>query len=53
LPSLNDLHVLSANIRGAYLNANAAEKVYTIAGKEFGAEKEGRVVVITRALYGL
>ena len=51
--ALNDLDVLSADISGAYLNANAAEKVYTIAGKEFGADKEGRVVVITRALYGL
>jgi Reverse transcriptase (RNA-dependent DNA polymerase) len=51
--ALNDLDILSADISGAYLNAPAAEKVYTIAGKEFGAEKEGRVVVITRALYGL
>ena len=51
--ALNDLEVLSADISGAYLNANAAEKVYTIAGKEFGAEREGRVVIITRALYGL
>ena len=51
--ALNDLDILSADISGAYLNANAAEKVYTIAGKEFGPEREGRVVVITRALYGL
>ena len=51
--ALNDLDILSADISGAYLNANAAEKVYTIAGKEFGSDKEGRVVVITRALYGL
>jgi hypothetical protein len=51
--ALNDLGVLSADIGGAYHNANAAEKVYTIAGKEFGAAKEGRVVVITCALYGL
>jgi hypothetical protein len=51
--ALNDLEVLSADISGAYLNANAAEKVYTIAGKEFGSVRDGRVVVITRALYGL
>ena len=51
--ALNDLEVLSADISGAYLNANAAERVYTIAGKEFGTAKEGLVVVITRALYGL
>jgi hypothetical protein len=53
IAALNDLEVLSADISGAYLNANAAEKVYTIAGKKFGAVKEGRVVIITRALYGL
>ncbi|KAI2490433.1 Reverse transcriptase (RNA-dependent DNA polymerase) [Fragilaria crotonensis] len=53
IAALNDLDILSADISGAYLNANAAEKVYTIAGKEFGSDKEGRVVVITRALYGL
>ena len=53
IAALNDLDILSADISGAYLNANAAEKVYTIAGKEFGEAKEGRVVVIVRALYGL
>jgi hypothetical protein len=46
--ALNDLSVLSADISGAYLNANAGEKVYFIAGKEFGPDKKGRVVVITR-----
>ena len=51
--ALNDLNVLCADISGAYLNANVAEKVYTIAGNEFGPAKQGRVVVITRALYGL
>jgi hypothetical protein len=51
--ALNGLDVLSADISGAYLNAKAAEKVFTIAGKEFGADKEGRVDIITRALYGL
>jgi hypothetical protein len=51
--ALNDLEVLSADVSGAYLNANAMEKVYTTAGKEFGPDKVGRPVVITRALYGL
>jgi hypothetical protein len=51
--ALNDLEILSANISGAHLNAPCAEKVYTIAGKEFGPDKEGRTVVIKRALYGL
>jgi Reverse transcriptase (RNA-dependent DNA polymerase) len=51
--ALNDLEVLGADISVAYLNAKAAEKVYTLAGKEFGPEKEGEIVVIMRALYGL
>ena len=51
--ALNDLEILSADVAGAYLNANAKEKVYTIAGKEFGPDKSGRPVIITRALYGL
>ena len=48
--ALNDLEILSADISGAYLNAKAAEKVYTIAGKEFGTDREGQVIIMTRAL---
>ena len=33
LAAFNDLDVLSADISGAYLNAEAAENVYAIAGK--------------------
>jgi hypothetical protein len=51
--ALNDLEVLSADVSGAYLNAKAAEKVYTTAGTEFGPDKAGCPVVITRALHGL
>jgi hypothetical protein len=51
---LNDLDVLSAgDISGVYLNAKAAEKIYTTAGKEFGPGKAGHPVFIVRALYGL
>ncbi|KAI2502898.1 Reverse transcriptase (RNA-dependent DNA polymerase) [Fragilaria crotonensis] len=53
LAALNDLDVLSADVQGAYLNAPTKEKVYTIAGLEFGADKVGRPVLIVRALYGL
>ena len=34
------------------MNADCREKVYTIAGPEFGSNA-GRHIVITRALYGL
>jgi hypothetical protein len=52
--ALNDLEILSADISGTYLNAKAAKKVYTLASKEFGPEKEGRVLVnIMHSWYGL
>ena len=53
MAALNDLEILSADMSGAYLNAPCVKKVYTLAGKEFGPDKEGRTVVIKRALYGL
>ncbi len=52
ITALNDLHILSADIGNAYLNAPNREKVYAIAGKEFGS-KAGEIVIIVRALYGL
>jgi uncharacterized protein YdgA (DUF945 family) len=39
--ALNDLEILSADISGAYLNAPCTEQVYTLAGKDFGPDKEG------------
>lgn len=50
--ALNDLDVLMADVQNAYLNAKTTERVYTIAGPEFG-KNEGRPVLIVRALYGL
>ena len=51
--ALNDLNILMSDIGNAYLNANPREKIYSIAGKEFGPEDEGKTVIIVRALYGL
>lgn len=52
IAALNDLKILTSDIGNAYLNAYTTEKVYTIAGIEFG-EESGRIAVIVRALYGL
>ena len=52
LASLNSLEVSACDIGNAYLNAQCREKLWTIAGSEFGSEK-GSVMVIARALYGL
>jgi hypothetical protein len=52
IAALNDLKILGADIGNAYLNAPNREKVYAIAGKEFGS-RAGENVIIVRALYGL
>jgi hypothetical protein len=48
--ALNNLEILSTDISGAYLNTLCGEKVYTIAHKEFGPDKEGQPVLIKCAL---
>ena len=52
IAALNDLDVLSVDIPNAYLTTPNKEKVYCIAGPEFGFG-QGKVMIITRALYGL
>ena len=49
---LNGLQVHQADVGNAYLEAKTKEKVYIVAGPEFGA-LEGHTLVIDRALYGL
>jgi hypothetical protein len=49
----SDLDILATAIGNAYINANVREKVYFIAGDEFGASKKGKRVVIIKALHGL
>ena len=52
LGELNGLEVWSTDIGNAYLEAMTSEKVYIIAGPEFG-DLEGHILVIHKALYGL
>ena len=52
IAALNDLKVLACDIQNAYLTAPCREKIYTIAGAEFGSN-QGKIMIITRALYGL
>ena len=49
----NDLEVMAADIGNAYLHARTREKVFIIAGPEFGPELEGRVMLVVKSLYGL
>jgi Reverse transcriptase (RNA-dependent DNA polymerase) len=41
------------DVGNAYLNAKTTEKLYCYAGKEFGNNEEGKLIIITHALYGL
>ena len=52
IAALNDLDVFACDVGNAYLNADCREKLWTIAGSEFGSEK-GSVMLIVKALYGL
>jgi len=52
IAALNDLDLVAADIGNAYLQAETKEKIYAIAGPEFG-ELQGRTMIIVRALYGL
>ena len=52
IAALNNLRVLACDIQNAYLTAPCREKIYTIAGAEFGSN-QGKIMIITRALYGL
>ena len=49
---LNGLEVQATDVGNAYLEAETREKIYIVAGKEFG-ELEGHFLVVFKALYGL
>jgi hypothetical protein len=52
LAELNDLQCWTTDISSAYLEAYTKEKVYIVAGPEFG-DRQGHTLIIQRALYGL
>ena len=52
LGELNGLAIWSTDVGNAYLEAYTSEKVYILAGKEFG-DRAGHILIIRKALYGL
>ena len=52
LAALNDLDIMACDVGNAYLNAPCREKVWFVAGPEFGS-RQGTVIKVVRALYGL
>lgn len=49
---LNVLDILACDMQNAYLTADCQDKIYTIAGPEFGDEA-GMIMIVWKALYGL
>jgi hypothetical protein len=52
LGELNGLELWGTDIGNAYLESYTQEKIYIIAGPEFG-DREGHTLIIQKALYGL
>jgi hypothetical protein len=53
LAARNDLQICAADIGNAFLYGRTREKVYIRAGKEFGAQNYGQILIIDKSLYGL
>ena len=53
LASLNDLIIWAADVGNAFLHGINKEKIYIIAGPEFGPELQGKKLIIQKSLYGL
>ena len=52
IAALNGLDVLGCDIQNAYITADCRERIYTVAGPEFGLEA-GKVMIVRAALCGL
>ena len=52
IAQLNNLELMMTDIGNAYLNAKTKEKIWTVAGPEFGT-MQGRPLVVIKSLYGL
>ncbi len=52
LAELNNLDTWATDIGNAYLEAATSEKLFIIAGPEFG-DQQGHILIIYKALYGL
>ncbi|MEM7375743.1 MAG: reverse transcriptase domain-containing protein, partial [Bacteroidota bacterium] len=50
---INDLHVCAGDIGNAFLNAHTNEKLFIVAGPEFGPKLEGKRLIIDKSIYGL
>ena len=49
---MNEIDVLAYDIQNAYLTAQFRDKIWTVAGPEFGSDT-GKIFIINMALYGM
>ena len=52
IAALNNLQFNAGDVMNAYVTAPCSENIWTVLGKEFGAD-QGKISIIVRALYGL
>ena len=50
---MNQLKCCAGDVGNAFLNGYTREKLYIIAGPEFGPEAQGKTLIIVRSIYGL
>ena len=53
MAKMNKLMVCAGDVGNAFLYGKTKEKVYIVAGPEFGPDLEGKRLIIDKALYGL
>ena len=53
LAKLNNLQVCAGDVGNAFLYGTTHEKVYIVAGPEFGPKLAGKRLLIVKSLYGL
>ena len=48
-----NLKIIHGDVGNAFITADCLEKIHARAGKEFGSDREGCIITLNKALYGL
>ena len=52
LATVNKLQLWAADVGNAFLNGITRDKLYIIAGPEFGPEREGKALILYQSMIG-
>ena len=52
MATVNKLQLWAADVGNAFLNGITRDKLYIIAGPEFGPEREGKALILYKSMYG-